>query len=81
MIAKAGLSAGGIGPVPMYLYKTSDFLKGKKMVAINSINFVRIMAQIVYYFYYFSQSDWGFWGFYFDVGLAIKSNRIIKYSF
>lgn len=27
------------------------FLKGKKMVAVNSINFARIMAQIVYYFY------------------------------
>jgi len=29
----------------------NDFLKGKKMVAVNSINFARIMAQIVYYFY------------------------------
>ena len=28
-----------------------DFLNGKKMVAVNSINFARIMAQIVYYFY------------------------------
>lgn len=28
-----------------------DFLKGKKMVAVNSINFARIMAQITYYFY------------------------------
>jgi len=28
-----------------------NFLKGKKMVAVNSINFARIMAQIVYYFY------------------------------
>ncbi len=27
------------------------FLKNKKMVAVNSINFARIMAQIVYYFY------------------------------
>jgi threonine synthase len=27
------------------------FLNGKKMVAVNSINFARIMAQIVYYFY------------------------------
>jgi threonine synthase len=27
------------------------FLKGKKMIAVNSINFARIMAQIVYYFY------------------------------
>jgi xanthine dehydrogenase small subunit len=30
-IAKAGLSAGGVGPVPMYLQKTSEFLKGKKV--------------------------------------------------
>lgn len=30
-IEKAGLSAGGIGPVPMYLQKTSDFLAGKKI--------------------------------------------------
>lgn len=29
----------------------SSVLKGKKMVAVNSINFARIMAQIVYYFY------------------------------
>ncbi len=28
-----------------------DFLKGKKIVAVNSINWARIMAQIVYYFY------------------------------
>lgn len=27
------------------------FLKGKKLVAVNSINFARIMAQIAYYFY------------------------------
>lgn len=30
-IAKADLSAGGVGPVPMYLQKTSEFLKGKKI--------------------------------------------------
>ena len=30
-ITKAGLSAGGVGPVPMYLQKTSEFLKGKKI--------------------------------------------------
>lgn len=29
----------------------NKFLKDKKMVAVNSINFARIMAQIVYYFY------------------------------
>ncbi len=31
VIEKAGISAGGVGPVPMYLQKTSDFLKGKKI--------------------------------------------------
>jgi xanthine dehydrogenase small subunit len=30
-IGKASLSAGGVGPVPMYLQKTSEFLKGKKI--------------------------------------------------
>jgi xanthine dehydrogenase small subunit len=30
-ITKAGISAGGVGPVPMYLQKTSEFLKGKKI--------------------------------------------------
>ena len=37
----------------MFAQEKSDanFLKGKKMVAVNSINFARIMAQIVYYFY------------------------------
>jgi xanthine dehydrogenase small subunit len=29
-ITEAGLSAGGVGPVPLYLAKTSVFLKGKK---------------------------------------------------
>lgn len=33
------------------MFADQKFLKGKKMVAINSINFARIMAQIVYYFY------------------------------
>ncbi len=28
-IKNAGLSAGGVGPVPMFLQKTSEFLKGK----------------------------------------------------
>ena len=30
-IVKARLSAGGVGPVPMYLQKTSEFLIGKKI--------------------------------------------------
>ena len=33
------------------MFAEESFLKGKKMVAVNSINFARIMAQIVYYFY------------------------------
>ncbi len=30
-IEKAGISAGGVGPIPMYLKKTSEYLKGKKI--------------------------------------------------
>lgn len=30
-IESASLSAGGVGPIPMYLQKTSEFLKGKKI--------------------------------------------------
>lgn len=30
-IAKASISAGGVGPVPMYLQKTSEYLKGKTL--------------------------------------------------
>ena len=33
------------------MFSDQSFLKGKKMVAVNSINWARIMAQIVYYFY------------------------------
>jgi threonine synthase len=33
------------------MFMDQSFLKGKKMVAVNSINWARIMAQIVYYFY------------------------------
>ena len=33
------------------MFANQSFLNGKKMVAVNSINFARIMAQIVYYFY------------------------------
>ena len=37
----------------MFLLQSSgqDFLNGQKMVAVNSINWARIMSQIVYYFY------------------------------
>lgn len=33
------------------MFGDQSFLNGKRMVAVNSINFARIMAQIVYYFY------------------------------
>lgn len=33
------------------MFANQDFLKGRKMVAVNSINWARILAQIVYYFY------------------------------
>ena len=33
------------------MFAEQSFLNGKRMVAVNSINFARIMAQIVYYFY------------------------------
>ncbi len=33
------------------LFKDQSFLNGKRLVAVNSINWCRIMAQIVYYFY------------------------------
>ncbi len=33
IILSAGLSAGGVGPIPMYLSKTSTFLKDKKVTA------------------------------------------------
>lgn len=32
-------------------FRGQTFLKGRKLVAVNSINWARIMAQIVYYFY------------------------------
>lgn len=31
IIAEAGLSAGGVGPIPAYLALSSQFLKGKKI--------------------------------------------------
>lgn len=33
------------------MFADQSFLKGRKMVAVNSINWARIMMQIVYYFY------------------------------
>ncbi len=33
------------------MFSDQGFLKGRKMVAVNSINWARIMVQIVYYFY------------------------------
>jgi xanthine dehydrogenase small subunit len=37
IIENAGLSAGGVGPVPMYLKKTSEYLKDK-VISDNIIN-------------------------------------------
>jgi xanthine dehydrogenase small subunit len=31
VIVNAGISAGGVGPIPMYLQKASAFLTGKKI--------------------------------------------------
>jgi xanthine dehydrogenase small subunit len=31
LIEHAGIAAGGVGPVPLFLKGASDFLKGKKM--------------------------------------------------
>ena len=42
-IAKAGISAGGVGPVPMYLQKTSEYLKGKKLTENTVDGAVEIM--------------------------------------
>ena len=33
------------------MFLNRDFLKNRRLIAVNSINFARIMAQIVYYFY------------------------------
>ncbi len=42
-IIKAGISAGGVGPVPMYLQKTSEYLKGKKISEKTIIGAVEVM--------------------------------------
>jgi xanthine dehydrogenase small subunit len=44
LVASAGISAGGVGPVPMYLQKTSDLLTGKT-ISEELINDVIEMAQ------------------------------------
>jgi xanthine dehydrogenase small subunit len=43
VIAKAGLSAGGVAPVPMYLQKTSDYLKGKKINEETTTSAIEVM--------------------------------------
>ena len=43
MIVRAGISAGGVSPVPMYLQKTSAFLKGKKVSEETVLGVIEIM--------------------------------------
>lgn len=44
LIEKAGISAGGVGPVPMYLHSASEFLIGKKITKelINEVTGIAI---------------------------------------
>ncbi len=42
-IAEAGLSAGGVGPIPSYLKKSSEFLTGKRI----SVEMIRELISIV----------------------------------
>jgi threonine synthase len=39
------------------LFQDTEFAEGKNLVAVNSINWARIMAQIVYYFYAYVKLD------------------------
>jgi xanthine dehydrogenase small subunit len=43
IIETAGLSAGGVGPVPLFLHKTSAFLSGKKITEAVIGNTIEIM--------------------------------------
>ena len=43
VIVRAGISAGGVSPVPMYLQKTSAFLKGKKVSEETVLGVIEIM--------------------------------------
>jgi xanthine dehydrogenase small subunit len=42
-IDTAGISAGGVGPVPMFLQKTSEFLKGKKIIGETMKGVIEVM--------------------------------------
>lgn len=42
-IAKASVSAGGVGPVPLYLQKTSDYLKGQKITEETISSAIEVM--------------------------------------
>lgn len=42
-ISKAGLSAGGVGPVPMYLKKTSEFLADKEINEVTIDGAIEVM--------------------------------------
>jgi xanthine dehydrogenase small subunit len=43
LVESAGLSAGGVGPVPMYLSKTSEYLKGKTITEATIAGAIAIM--------------------------------------
>jgi len=43
LIEKAGLSAGGVGPVPMFLEKTSAFLTGKRITEELAAEAIKVM--------------------------------------
>jgi xanthine dehydrogenase small subunit len=42
-IAKASVSAGGVGPVPLYLQKTSAYLKGQKITEETISSAIEVM--------------------------------------
>jgi len=45
VIEKAGLSAGGVGPIPKYLPRSSTFLKGKSVTEIIIMELIEIMQE------------------------------------
>jgi xanthine dehydrogenase small subunit len=45
IISDAGLSAGGVGPVPMFLSRSSEFLKNKKISEVNVEELISIVQE------------------------------------